>query len=593
MKRIALYTFFEKNGIVRDFVLYYLNRLHNVCETIVVIVNGILSPEGRARLNECGVKILVRENKGFDFSAWKAGIEYLGWNEIRSCDELVLCNCSVYGPTFSFDEIFTKMNEVKCDFWGMYRHPEISNINIPSHIQSYFVVFKSKLINDIVFFHYFNKLNIDNKWEDSNYREIHFTEYFEKCGFVAKSYIGNSLYKFVQNPSIFAPVELLKLKFPFVKRKVFYEEYENFLYCSFGEQAKSTIEFLDANNLYNSDLIIDDMLHSVQMSTLMNSLHLNYILSTRETCALNKNNKSVAIIVYSYYEDLIDFNCKYINNVPEEIEVYIVVVSQEMLDKWKLIKNRNHHICDIRIQENRGRNEAAYWITCRDVINNHDYICVVHDKKSLAAGLEILGNRWNRHCWDNLLASKSYIKKVLRLFEQHPRIGLLIPPLPFFGPWRSCIPLHEWGGNKEIAWQIYKTLKLSIPFDETPVAPFGSMFWFRSKAIQPLFRHNWTISDFPKEPLGVIDGTILHALERMYPMIAQDAGFLTGTIMTDFYAEVYYDDLMFEFKKQLSGNLSLYDENQKLKQSRSFRLGRAATWLPRKIRDFLSRKCKF
>ena len=92
MKRLALYVFWEKDGIVRDYVTYYLNGLKEVAQDIVVIVNGKLTANGRQKLEAQGIDILVRENYGLDFAAWKAAFEYLGWDKVHSYDELILCN---------------------------------------------------------------------------------------------------------------------------------------------------------------------------------------------------------------------------------------------------------------------------------------------------------------------------------------------------------------------------------------------------------------------------------------------------------------------------------------------------------------------
>lgn len=90
MNRLALYVFWEKDGIVRDYVTYYLNALKEVAQDIIVIVNGKLSAEGRKKLEELGADILVRENEGLDFAAWKAALEDIGWDKLSLYDELIL-----------------------------------------------------------------------------------------------------------------------------------------------------------------------------------------------------------------------------------------------------------------------------------------------------------------------------------------------------------------------------------------------------------------------------------------------------------------------------------------------------------------------
>lgn len=100
MKRLAFYTFWEKDAIVRKYVFTYLKGLQEVADKIIVIANGKLSSEGKEKLEKLGVTVLQRENKGFDFGAWKAAFEFLGWDEVLKFDELVLTNCSNYSPVY-------------------------------------------------------------------------------------------------------------------------------------------------------------------------------------------------------------------------------------------------------------------------------------------------------------------------------------------------------------------------------------------------------------------------------------------------------------------------------------------------------------
>lgn len=75
-----------------------------------------------------------------------------------------------------------------------------------------------------------------------------------------------------------------------------------------------------------------------------------------------------------------------------------------------------------------------------------------------------------------------------------------------------------------------------------PIAPFGSVFWFRVKALAPLFDHGWKHEDFPPEPLPQ-DGTISHAIERIYPFVAQGAGYYPAQAMSADYAVARCDSM--------------------------------------------------
>ncbi|MGN0976192.1 MAG: rhamnan synthesis F family protein, partial [Gemmiger sp.] len=94
-----------------------------------------------------------------------------------------------------------------------------------------------------------------------------------------------------------------------------------------------------------------------------------------------------------------------------------------------------------------------------------------------------------------------------------------------------------WGPNFDNTKALAKKLKIDVPIsgEKPPIAPFGSVFWFRVKALEPLFAKGWQHEDFPPEPLPP-DGTISHAIERIYPFVAQKAGYYPAVIMSRDYA---------------------------------------------------------
>lgn len=96
--------------------------------------------------------------------------------------------------------------------------------------------------------------------------------------------------------------------------------------------------------------------------------------------------------------------------------------------------------------------------------------------------------------------------------------------------------------------ECYEKLSLSVPFDDEPVAPFGTMFWVRGKAFCSVFNHKWKYNDFPEEPLP-IDGTILHGMERVYPMTVQNDGYYTSWVATQEYASLYLDNITFTLRE--------------------------------------------
>lgn len=55
----------------------------------------------------------------------------------------------------------------------------------------------------------------------------------------------------------------------------------------------------------------------------------------------------------------------------------------------------------------------------------------------------------------------------------------------------------------------------------------GTMLWYRSEALKPLFDMEFTFQDFAEEPIGV-GGTLAHAIERMPSIVANISGYKSG-----------------------------------------------------------------
>lgn len=139
MKRLCIFCFYDKNGVVDSYIEYLLNDLRSCSAYIIVVVNGFVNFDGRLILQKYSNQIIIRRNMGFDGGAYKEILTcYMSLEELKRYDEIVLCNDTFYGPFIPFEKIFKKMENQVCDFWGLNY---IDNI-IAEHIQSYFLVFK-------------------------------------------------------------------------------------------------------------------------------------------------------------------------------------------------------------------------------------------------------------------------------------------------------------------------------------------------------------------------------------------------------------------------------------------------------------------
>ncbi len=194
LKRAAIFAHFDRDNIVDDYVIYYLQELKKVCNTIIFVSASDLSEIDLSKIKTFCNKTIIRDNIGYDFLSWKIGIQSI--SNIEHYDEILICNDSVYGPFFPLDNIFTMMNNKPNDFWGM-----TDNHDIKCHIQSYFVVFKKNILGSRAFKDFWDSVKIEpSKDQIIKKYEIGLTQLLISSNFKPGVYVdAPSFYKFIQH----------------------------------------------------------------------------------------------------------------------------------------------------------------------------------------------------------------------------------------------------------------------------------------------------------------------------------------------------------------------------------------------------------
>ncbi|WP_294488362.1 rhamnan synthesis F family protein [uncultured Mailhella sp.] len=571
MKRLALYVFWEKDGIVRDYVTYYLNALKEVAQNITVIVNGKLSAEGRKKLEAADVDIFVRKNEGLDFAAWKAALDDIGWDKLALYDELILCNCSCYGPVYPFSESFQIMESRECDFWGMTRHPKIDRLlisddpesRLEEHIQSFFIVFRKKIFRSTHFRRWWEDLVPANSYfEEVGHHEVKFTEYLESAGYTSSCLVDMKKY-FDLAPNdnatiLYADKMLVEDRMPLIKRKLFVRGSRWWIRRCMGHVAGDVFRLLKERTSYPEAFIWEDLLATQKFSDVKDALHLNYILPS------NLSEKTVektdtALLCFAYYPELCVSMCRYIASMPEDAHICIISSREDTLDTYRAeMAKLPFRSVEYRLKPNRGRDVSAYLVTGRDILQNHELICCVHDKKSKQLSRRIMGEDFGYHCMECCLHSKDYVRNIIAIFHKEPFCGLLVPPTVYYGDF--CTLGAESFRNKKSMAEAYEMLSLSCPIDDNPVAPFGAYFWCRGTALAAMFRHDWKYEDFPDEPLP-LDSTISHGIERIYPLAVQDEGYYTVWCSPDVHASLYMNNITYMIREYNKRLYKIYEFN--------------------------------
>ena len=222
MKRLICYAHYDANGQVRPFVLHALQVMQSFCLDLVFISNSPLTGQDREQLAKLCSTIIVNNNTGYDFYMWRLGLESV---DLSLYDEVVLMNSSVFGPLFAMESVFSAMDSVECDFWGI-----TECFQMQPHIQTYFLAFNKKVIVSETFNAFWRGvLPYTNKMQVIQSYEVGLTQWLVESGFqpgVLCSFdrigefcaaAGKRLRR-KDNASVKFAVELLEAGSPFLKR---------------------------------------------------------------------------------------------------------------------------------------------------------------------------------------------------------------------------------------------------------------------------------------------------------------------------------------------------------------------------------------
>lgn len=232
-KRLCIYFFYDKEGVVDDYVIYYLQKIRERYNEICVVVNGLLSEDSEKALHNITNRLIVRDNEGFDAWAYKEALESYGYEYIReNFDEVLLNNFTVFGPIGgSFLPMFEKMDSRVCDFWGHCRYypapnQRVKNFPVPEHLMSYFIVFRKTILITSALQDYFNSLAPIVSYDEARlHHEFRLARFFETRGFISDAYISsevNSTKISCNTPVYDAWRQLKEEHSPLLKRKVLF-----------------------------------------------------------------------------------------------------------------------------------------------------------------------------------------------------------------------------------------------------------------------------------------------------------------------------------------------------------------------------------
>lgn len=226
----------------------------------------------------------------------------------------------------------------------------------------------------------------------------------------------------------------------------------------------------------------------------------------------------IAVQIHLFYLELTDEIIDYVNHIPYAFDCFVSTDSEEKKDAILSAMERKCRCRSVRVEvfPNRGRDVAPFLMQMAPVLDQYDYVCHIHSKRTVRTEY---GDDWRTFQYRHLLGGEAYLQRLFYLFEQDPRLGLIFPVS--YPPLRRIL---RWESNREGVSQLLSQVGYKGELPRRFTFPAGNMLWVRTQAVKSLFALGLRETDFPEEA-GQVDQTLAHCVERAWVYVAQAAGY--------------------------------------------------------------------
>jgi Rhamnan synthesis protein F len=233
----------------------------------------------------------------------------------------------------------------------------------------------------------------------------------------------------------------------------------------------------------------------------------------------------LGVHAHIYHCDLVPEIAARLSRLPSRTAIFVTIVADDARPAAAdLSRSIGHFIPQATIVpvRNRGRDIWPFMMLLRDgAFRDVDLVVKIHTKTSPnLQPAPFAGAAWRRRMLFELLGSAPAIHAIVERFAQVPDLGL-IGPAGFRVPSYLLSRREALGANASAIRLLAQRTGI-----EPAAADFfaGSMFWVRPRALEPLLKLDLSVEDFPVEQ-GQVDGTLQHAIERLFVVAAKSSGF--------------------------------------------------------------------
>lgn len=527
---VVVLALYSADGFLSDLHRSQVRAYADAGYEVVVVVNSAAFARGSEILEDAATTIIIRENSGFDFGAWRHAISIVGG--LDRVNTLAFTNDSVL--PLSADAL--RRARV-----AALAAPEdvvflTANKEVRPHAQSYFFLLKRSALKAGALSVMENIPVFECKDELIHKVEMRLSNRFTDQGHsVGVLYSSAAADEAGVNPTIHHWEDLIANGFPYLKIQLFSagflttddpkvlrylpKETQRALVAHLDRRAtddfvRTSDENLPARRVCATDGRFNE--HGVLQSWNLPAPACRTLLLPFQGIkdAVVAPRRTLAVL-HCYYTDVAETILTHMTGLDADFVYALTTDTEVKADILRKVVKKLGLRADVMVCENRGRDVAPFLSACARHLQNVDLILHLHTKKSPHD--DVLGG-WAPYLYENLVGSTEIVRSIQKIMETDD-VGIV-----YSGHFKPVAERRNWGYDFALARKLLSRMGVALSADQILEFPTGTMFWAKPESLAPLLDLHLQAGEFEPED-GQEDGTLAHAIERIILYVAESRGY--------------------------------------------------------------------